>query len=722
MAEEKKDLELLEKARDNFNTSQEYFSENYELGKNDQEFVHGINQWDPKDKAARDADGRPSLVLNQMLPYCNQVINDIRQARPAVRVTPVDGGADIETAKVMTGLIRNVERQSKANDAYDTAAMNAVTAGLGWIRVCLDYANPYTFDQEIRIERVLNFRSAYLDPSSVAMDGSDAEFCFIFDDVQKERFEAENPKVAYDGCGALDGQWVSDDTVRVVEYYYKTYESVKIYKVTHKKVTPRGTETYTGAVTQEELDILDEQEIKYDVLGERETEICKVKQCTFVGTEILSETDWPSKYLPLIPVYGQEVFIEDKRHFRSLIEQGKDAQRMYNYWKSASTEFIALQPKTPWVGPLGSFKSNPTNWADANRKNIAFLEYDIVHDANGTPLPPPTRTPPIQGSPAMFQEAESARGDIRLALGMGLSNMGQADNAISGVAIRNRQIEGDNATFHFMDNLASSITQVGCICVDLIPRVYSEPQVARIIGEDGVEETVPLNQPYKKGEKGKEPTTDRDNDGTYDMAIGKYDVVCDVGPSYSSQRQETADKMQQVMANKPELFGVIGDLFFKSLDVPMAQEIAERIKATMDPAILGDDPQAAKLQAAAQQMQQMQEQLKTLDAALQSKQQDTQFEQGYKLQELQIKRDELALQAQKTQAEVVKMNSEAVENKADAKKALAEAMEAIAGLQGDVSAVVEAIEIILDDSEANGQVSGPESDNTTTTIDVTVED
>lgn len=706
MAKYKDDSELLERAKKDFAATQSYYQVNYEEGLQDQEFVQGINQWDQNAKVQRDKDGRPSLVLNQMLPYCNQVINDIRQSRPAIRVTPVDDGADVETAEVISGIIRNIERQSKANDAYDTAAMNAVTAGIGWIRVCLDYANESTFDQEIKIERILNFSSAYLDPNSQRLDGSDAEYCFIFDDISRDKFEKEYPDADTDSNTLGDG-WCTKDTVRVVEYYYKKYESKTLYKISYQQETPRGTATYTGVVLKEEMDVLDEQGIVYEILAERETQFCKVKQCTFSGGEILSETDWPSKYLPLIPVYGQEVYLDKRRQFVSLIRQGKDAQKMYNYWKSASTEFIALQPKAPWVGPLGSFRSAERDWADANRKNIAYLEYDIVHDDNGTPLPAPTRTPPIQGSPAMFQEAESAKMDIRLALGMGASNMGLQDNAISGIAIRNRQIEGDNATFHFMDNLASSISQVGCVLVDLIPKVYSEKQIVRIIGEDGVEKIVPINQPFRKSDDGYEPTTDKENNGMFDLSMGKYDVVCDIGPSYSSQRQETADKLMEAMTAKPELFGIIGDLFFKALDVPMAKEISERIRATIDPTVLGDDPQAAKLQAASQQIQQLQEQLQTLDAALQSKQKDQQFEQQYKLQELQLKRDELAITAQKVQAEILKMNSEAVENKADAERARADAAKTVSELQKDISDIAEAIGILFDNIEQDRQSPKP---------------
>ena len=37
------------------------------------------------------------------------------------------------------------------------------------------------------------------------------------------------------------------------------------------------------------------------------------------GCEIIKSTEWAGRYIPIIPVYGDEVNIEGKRHFRSLI-------------------------------------------------------------------------------------------------------------------------------------------------------------------------------------------------------------------------------------------------------------------------------------------------------------------------------------------------------------------------------------------------------------------
>ncbi|MCB0073704.1 MAG: hypothetical protein KDE20_19685, partial [Caldilineaceae bacterium] len=170
-----------------------YYSEIYSRGEEDQSFLYGIGQWSEKDLKARKRQGRPALTLNQMLPFAHQVINDIKQSRPSIRVSPVDDSGDEDTAEVYQGIIRNIERQSKAEQAYDTAAMNSVGAGIGWIRITTDYCDPMSFDQEIFIDRVLDFQSVYLDPHATGLAGSDAEAGFVFEDISQDEFERRYP-------------------------------------------------------------------------------------------------------------------------------------------------------------------------------------------------------------------------------------------------------------------------------------------------------------------------------------------------------------------------------------------------------------------------------------------------------------------------------------------------------------------------------------------------
>lgn len=626
-----------------------YYSEIYSRGEEDQSFLYGIGQWSEKDLKARKRQGRPALTLNQMLPFAHQVINDIKQSRPSIRVSPVDDSGDEDTAEVYQGIIRNIERQSKAEQAYDTAAMNSVGAGIGWIRITTDYCDPMSFDQEIFIDRVLDFQSVYLDPHATGLAGSDAEAGFVFEDISQDEFERRYPDADISSIGADKIGWKGKDTVRIAEHFYKTYKEIEIV------LTDRGT------ITRAEADLLEEAGEVFEEQDTRKSKFPVIKHCVLNGSEILESSEWLGKYIPLVPVIGEEAWINGKREFYSLIHQAKDAQRMVNYWKTASTEFIALQQKAPYIGPIGSYKSYPDEWEAANNENLPFLEYDLVYDKNGNLVQPPQKQPPITGSPAMMQEAIAAADDVRSALGMYEASLGKQGNEVSGIALRHRQVYGDNSNFHFMDNLSASITQVGCILVDLIPKLYAKRKIARILGEDGTNDNIPINQPYKKDpETGKiRPVKEGEQyDGIYDLKAGKYDVVCDVGASYSSKRQEMADKLVEIYKANPKVMDLTGDIFFSVLDMPMGDEIAKRLKSQMPPELLGEDPQAAKLKAAAEMVGQLEEQLKNYEAALADKEKDKYFEQKSKAAELELERSKMLIQADKTKAEIAKIYSE----------------------------------------------------------------
>lgn len=681
-----KNEEILEQAKKNYKACEDYYGTLYEDCVEDWEFAHGVNQWEAQALRDRKTDGRPTLTLNQMLPYLNQVVNDIKQARLAIRVTPVDSNADVDTAEVLAGIIRNIESQSGAKSVYGTAASNAVGAGIGWIRVLTDWADESSFDQEAKIERVLDFTSVMLDPSFKEVDGRDADYGFVKLSYTKEQFEDMYPNAeASPFCD--DG---SED-VSLVEYFYKEKKKTQLHSI-------RLLDGQERNVSDDQLKQIDEQEIVYELVRSREVDLVNVYHCVLSGSEVLSREIFPSKFIPLVPVIGNEVYINDQREFHSLIRQGKDAQRMFNYWKSASTEMIALQPKAPWVGAFGSFESEEDKWASSNNQNHPFLQYDVVPDPiTGMALPPPTRLPPVQGSPALFQEAMAAKEDIRLAIGMPQSNMGERSNAVSGVAIRNQQVEGDNATYHFIDNLSSSIAQVGRILNSIIPVIYSDRKIARIIGEDQKEEIIPVNTPFVKENGVKRAARQGEEwQGVYDLQSGKYDVVMDVGASYSSKRQEAADKLIELIRAKPDLTDIAGDMLFEALDIPLGREIADRIRATMSPELLGEDPQAVKLQQASQMLQEMEQRIQNYEAALADKKKNQDFDNMVELKKLELEQQDLQIKAQKTAAEIEKMRAETTGYNMEAMAALGNAMTA---MNERVSDIGTALEIILDAKE-----------------------
>lgn len=560
-------------------------------------FARLDEQWPEAVRKQRELEGRPCLTINKMTAIIRQVVNDARQNKPAIKFHAVGDGADQWTAKVLDGLVRNIEYSSNADVAYDTAIDNAVSGNVGYFRITTDYAGDDVFDQDIGLDRIADSLSVV--PDAYAMDADSANWndAFVTDDYSLDAFKAKWPKASTDsfegnGKGMAEG-WMTDGLVRVAEWWRRREVTKVIVKLSNEQI-----------VTEEQFDDPDFQRLlavqKVTEVARRPTRTMKVEQLLMNGAEILETNEWAGKYIPIVPVYGDEVIIDGKRYLRSLIHGAKDAQRMFNYWRTASTELVALAPKAPWIGAAGAFASDP-KWATANTQNHAFIEYDSVPGE----LPPQRQ--PFAGPPAgALQEAMNASDDIKSTTGIYDASLGAQSNETSGRAILARQREGDTSTFHFTDNLSRAIRHAGRIMADLIPKVYTVPRVLRTIQEDGTNRNVKVNQ-----ETEPLPEEARDQQEQmqgvmriYDLTSGKYDVTCESGPSYTTKRLEAANQMTEFMRAVPGAGNVMGDLLAKNLDWPGADEIAERLKMLLPPQAQGQNPQLMQAQQVMQQLQQ----------------------------------------------------------------------------------------------------------------------
>jgi len=557
---------------------------------------------------------RPCLTINKLPQHVRQVTNEQRQNRPSPNVIPVDDDADIEVAEIFDGMIRHIEYMSDADVAYDTACDNQVTYGEGYIRILTEYCDETSFDQDIKIGRIRNSFSVYMDPTIQDPCGADAEWCFITEDILKVDYERLYPNampvssIMVQGVGdqALS-QWLSETTVRIAEYFYCDYkaETLNLY--------PDGTTTYQGTPQDKML-----RQMGLKPTRQRKLQAKRIKWCKTNGYEIIEEREWAGAYIPVIRVIGNEWSIEGQLEISGLVRNAKDAQRMYNYWVSQEAEMLALAPKAPFIGYGGQFEGYEEKWKTANTQNYPYLEVNPdVTDGAGNILPLPQRAQPPMAQTGLIQAKMGASEDIKAATGQYNASLGMTSNERSGRAILARQREGDVGTYHYVDNLARAIRHVGRQLVDLIPKIYDTQRIARVIGVDGESKMVRLdpNQP--------EPVRKMVNEQgvvvakIYNPGVGKYDVKVTTGPSYLTKRQESMDAMSQILQGNPNLWAAAGDLFVKNMDWPGAQEMAQRLKKMIDPKLLQEDDDPA-LQAANQQIQAMQQQMEQMYNMLQN--------------------------------------------------------------------------------------------------------
>lgn len=549
-----------------------------------------LYQWDETTRNARGygtIDERPCLTINQTRQFCLNIINDAKQNKPSVKVKAVGSGATYDSAQIFEGCIKHIEYISNAQVAYDTATTFQVQGGIGWLRVVTDYPecgvdddDPSAYDQEIFIRRVKDPLTVYLDPDIKEADGSDARYGFVFDDMNREVFKDAYPKhadLATKSPLDVSGEWLRDDQVRVAEYYRAVETDDKLISFKDRLSGQRTSKRQSKMEEALFKAVIDDPQTKTRNLIDR-----KVEWFLIAGDRIIERSPWAGRYIPLIRVVGEETNIngqlDRKGHTRAL----KDPQRLSNYWYSATTEHVALQSKTPYIGAMECFSNLESYWDSANTVNHAWLPYN-GYDDKGRPLEPPKRQEPPIMAEAYIKGLQIADEKMKQVAGQFEADLGMPGNEKSGVAIQQRQRQGDNATYHYIDNLAIAIRYLGKQLIDLIPKIYDTQRVIKILAEDGVEHEIQIDPQAQQAYAQQEAANENTVRAIFNPTVGRYDVEADIGPAYATRRQEAFQAFMMLAKEDNQIMAKAGDLIIKASDLPMADKIAERMKPDMGP-------------------------------------------------------------------------------------------------------------------------------------------
>jgi hypothetical protein len=555
-----------------------------------------LDQW--PDEVAKERKGRPMLTLDHVGQAVRKVVGSIRQNMPSIKVDPIDDGADKETSDVLEDLTRQIEQQSNARNAYIRAANTQVKCGYGVWRINTVVNDDDIFEQDIVVTPVKNPFSWYFDPDAIKPQRQDGRFAINSEVIPLKEYEAkygnkEKPSsFPSTGLGNQNERWYAHDSVRVAEYFVKRKKKKQITQLSN------GVVVNSDEVTEEDIQLYSQQGIFPAKTREVESDVIDYYKLT--AFNVIEHKEWPGKYFPAIPVYGEEDDIEGETRVRGIVRAAKDPQRMYNYWNSASAETIALQPKAPYLVTKNQIKNSKAFWDRANVDNLPYLPYE----PDGSAPPPQRIAPPAMQAGLLQQSAVSAQ-DIQQATGVFEASTGALPEQRSGIAVQALQREADLGSSIYMDNLAVAIEHTGRVILDLIPKYYDTQRIVRLRGEDDAVRFVEVNKPILTPDGVKIQN---------DLTRGKYDVRVGVGPSYRTRRIEAANSMVELSRVFPQILQVAGDLVAKNLDWPGADEMAERLKKMLPPGMADEndeDKDPAQLQAEqqAQQMAQAQAQL-----------------------------------------------------------------------------------------------------------------
>ncbi len=542
----------------------------------DDSFVGG-HQWPDEIKQEREADGRPVLTYNLLLNYVNNIVNRVRQDWPQLTISPVEGDIDkpktisnltgtkdFSMAEVYMGIIRHIEHVSRADQAYDTSVEHSTSHGFGYFRIINQFNNNDTFEQDIRIKRIKNSYNVLFDMSCEEADFSDMNDAFVFTRINKMTFKKKYPGVPYTAfdnrsiANSYDG-WYDEDSLRIAEYYYIDYIEDELLQLSNGQMVRMS----------EVKDIIDDLEDD-GVMVVRRRKI-KRRQCMWqkmTADHILEgPLEIPCSYIPVFPVVGKELIINGQVEYHSAITHAKDAQKSYNYWRTAATETVALAPKAPWLLTDDQVQGHENEWEQANKQNWPYLSYKWIQDQ-----PAPNRIIPQNIAAAELSNSTQDAQDMQNIIGIHEASLGQQSNEKSGRAIERRDQRSQLSTYVFPDNLSRAIEHMGRVLIEMIPRIYVEERIQRIRLPGDIEDFVKINEAIKDDETGKIVTYT-------DIAYGKYDARIDTGPSFNSQREEAKQMMLDLLkVLPPEKVNAISHLIVKNMDWPGSKDVYEILR------------------------------------------------------------------------------------------------------------------------------------------------
>jgi hypothetical protein len=565
-------------ALDRYDAAWKRDEENVLEGYADLLFLSG-EQWDGDIKAARELDSRPVLTVNRLPQFVRQITGDIRQRRATAKVVPVDSRGDVETARIREGMHRYIENRSSAQAVYFQGVDQQVAAGRGAWRVTTEYASETTFEQEIRIEPIEDGLAVLVDPDALQPAKADADFIFVGVDLSIAKFKKKYPDAQVSDMGggevrAFQG-WFGEDYVRVAEYFYKEPVKRTLLVGNGQVMDLTGAEPERLAAAHAAVAQAKAQGLPGDVRIE-EREGFRVMRALISGAEVLEEPKpVPGPHIPIVVCDGEEMRIGRRIIRHGAVRHARDPQRMYNYYVSAQTETVALQPKAPWLGTERNFEEFQDEWERANLENRPYLRY--TPDAtNGNQAP--QRVQPAVTSQGITEGLQIAAMDLQATTGIYNASLGAQSNETSGKAIRARQTEGDTGTFVYVEKAGQAIEHTHRIISGMIAHVYDTTRSMRIVGNDGDEQLVEVNKPAGIEEDGKA-------DAAHDLTVDAYDIVFAMGPSYNTQRQEASEGMIAFLQAAPQITPLVIDLVAKMQDWPLADEIRERLESTLPPEI-----------------------------------------------------------------------------------------------------------------------------------------
>lgn len=590
--EVEQDTELLADLVKKTNDWYQSYNEHIERARNFLTFLY-VDQWDLNIRAAREAMSRPTMTFNKLTTIVRSILGEARENSPALTVRGIGKDISQQIVDVKEGLLRQIHYDSDADIVYQIANKHGLEIGWGAARVITKYekSNKPTFNQCLQVVAISDFQAAFFDPCAQDANKSDGDYCGVYTTMSLDHFKRYHPDIENPQSAPTVGTvgnnyilWSTRDTIVVAEIYYKEYFNKTIVELSDgnileldkaKEILKMQEEMMAS---QPDLDLQGFQPL--EIVNEREERDYKIKHCKYILNHILEKTDWAGKILPIVYFEGDSTVIDGERIPLPFIQDSIDTQKLINYQNSEMAGMMLRARKETVIGTPKNFAGYEDEWRNPDQVQGPLL----YNNDPQTGKPEFINVKPF--SEAYLAYYQNSTQDLKEITGQYDESRGNQSNAISGIAIGNRQEASKKPVNVYQDNWMRGIKQIGKICLEMIPHVYDNERTVMVRDKDGTSKAVTINQ--KKGFK-MLPNGDVEQNIDNDMSYGEYDVEVSVDGSYDTQTAAAMDTLIKLATINPAIGNLIPDLIAQNSGLENTQQLVERLKTLLPPDILAKE-------------------------------------------------------------------------------------------------------------------------------------
>lgn len=602
-------------------------------------------QWDPTDADELRSRGQMPLVFNEIAPMVDWLIGTERRTRVDWSVLP-RAEDDVQSADVKEKVLKYVSDINRVPFARSRAFSDAVKGGLGWV----DDGITDDPTRDIIHSRFEDWRNVLYDSSSYELDLSDARYLFrwrwVDEDIAVMMFpdRSEQIRKSVEDAGVFTSEteedtWYIGENLNRREHSGVVYASgagvavdasrrrIKLIEAQYRmpvtcKIVSEG--PMKGAFFDHR-----DQAMAHHCAENGYTIIDRVMMRTHIA--IFTESDMlamgPSIYrhnrFSLTPIWCYRRNADRLPY--GVVRRVRDLQQDLN--KRASKALFMLNTNQVIAD------DNATEDWNALRDEVDRPDGLIVKK-RGSELQIRRDTDAATGQVQMMTlDAQS----IQKSAGVSNENLGRQTNAVSGEAIKARQLQGSVVTTEPFDNLRYAVQVQGEKQLSLTEQFYTQEKVIRLTGARGALEWVKVNQP--------ELQPDGSVRWINDITASQADFVVAEQDYAGTLRQVMFESMQQ-MAQRlpPELAMRLMIIAMEFSDLPNKDQIADELRR-----ITGErDPNK---EMTPEELQQQQEQMAMQAEALQMQREQamTALEEGRaKVREINARAAKLESEAAKS--------------------------------------------------------------------------